>query len=426
MGNNDVRSGSLSRGIDTFTLDRLGVILRTETFSYDYRYNADARPYSDVSYGPSEIKIEIDTSFFDSEHLDDGGIRFFSNRDSELRAIRFCKELYGHDTPAPISVTRLDAMFSKVLKFKFEPLDDSQAIIERASDLLERMPAWPLEFDGIPADVPSEYRASSIAETASRDATLWEQLQVTTYVSTNVLRIALSAVMDPGCALSVLDTTNIIAALLEIVSQLALIVSDGGILWRLFIVRAFLWTSWQRCQMIYFHFVANDELALGSSDRKIKPLTLRGTLPSPGLTIHAMSKQRASFEKSAYMCSWNFELLRINSVCVGMDFRRFHQRYNAAFGNYPARCVAGQMNACKGDSPKSCRRFHGMAIEDQSAHDQSCFRDCKKLIWDEKSYRSLSGARAVSLAQTESHVSETWQYCNASDQTLAISHVWSQ
>lgn len=417
--------GSLSRGIDTFTLDRLDAILRNEKLSYDHRNNADAQPYSAISYAPPSMRIEIDTSFPASETLD-GGIRFFSNRDSELRAIKFCKELYGHSTPVSISVTRLDAIFSKFFTFKFEPLKDSHAIVELASALLERMPSWPLELNDIPKDCPTEYRASSIAGTAARNDTLWEQLQATTYVSSNVLRVALSVVMDPGCSGPLLDMTDIIATLLEITSLLASTVSDDGISWRVFVVRAFLWTSWQRCQMLYFQLAASRELAQGSSDGKIHPLALRGTLPSPKVTIKDMSRQRASLEKSAYMCSWNFELLRTNPVCIGADFRRFHQRYSTSFHDYPARCVAGQLNACKGDSPKSCQRFQGMVIENQSAHDQSCFGNCRQLIWNETSYRSLSGARAVSLAQAESNSSGSWRYCNASDHTLAISHVWSQ
>lgn len=425
MENDDVPSGSLSRGVDTFTLDRLNSILKEERFPDDYRNNANATSYSDVIYAPPKMRAEIDASSFDSEDLD-GGIRCFSDREARIRAMKFCQELYGHSAPIPVSITRLDAMFSKVFRFRFEPLKDSQAIIERAANLLERMPTCPPEMDDIPAEVPSEYLVSSMTGTASRDVRLWEQLQTTTYVSSNVLRVALSAVMDSGCVASLLDMTNIIAALLEIGSRLASTLSDEGASWRLFIVRAFLWTSWQRCQMIYFQLVATRFLVYGSSDGKLGYLTLRGTLPSPRVTIHEMSRQRASLKKSAYMCGWNFELLRTNSVCIGADFRRFHRRYNTVFGNHDARCLAGRPSACKGDSPKSCRRFQGMVIEDQSAHDLSCSRNCIQLIWDETSYRSLSGARAVSLAQTENHSGETWQYCNASEQTLAISHVWSQ
>lgn len=416
---------SLSRGTDTFTLDRLDAILKNERFSYDYRDISGSRPYSHVHYEPPSMRVEIDTSFWDSEQAY-GEIRFFNSRDTKLRVINFCQELYDHGTPAPISVARLDTMFSEVFKFKFEPLEDSQAIIERASDLLERMPRWPLELDDIPIDVPSKYRASSIASRASRDARLWEQLETTTFVSRNVLRVALSAVMDPGCIYGLLDTVNIIAGLLEIIAQSASTDTNDETFWRLFIVRAFLWTSWQRCQMIYFHLIADSFLVNGSSDGKLGHLTLRGTLPSPRITIQELSRQRASLEKAAYMCGWNFELLRMNSICIGADFRRFHQRYNTAFGNYPARCLAGQTNACKGDSPKSCQRFQGMVIEDQSQHDQGCFKDCRQLIWDETSYRSISGARAVSLAQPQDYLSKSWTYCNASDKTLAISHVWSQ
>ena len=414
MEGDSIRSGSLSRGTDTFTLDRLDAILKSERFSYDHRSNA-----------PLSVRADVDTSFPEYERLD-GVVRCFNKRDARLRAIEFCKELCGPGTPASISVSRLDTIFSKFFPFEFEPLEDSQAIVERASDLLERLPTWPLELDDTPTECPPHYHASSIAETASRDARLWEQLQATTYVSSNVLRVALTAVMDKDCAISLRRVTDITAALIEIVSQFASTVSDDGALWRLFIVRAFLWTSWQRCQMLYFQLKATSYVVLGSCDRKTMDLNLRGILLSPEVTIHDMSRQRASLEKPAYMCSWNFELLRTNSVCIGADFRRFHQRYKSAFGRYPARCVAGQLNACKGDSPKSCRRFQGMSIEDQSSHDQACCKNCRQLIWDETSYRSLSGARAVSLATTESESSETSQYCNASHQTLAISHVWSQ
>ena len=422
MGNDNVRSGFLSRGTDTFTLDRLDAILKNERISYDYEH--DARLSSRFKRPPPKIRTEMSLTLPPLERVDESlrGTSWFD----KACAVGVCEELLNDSTPLSISVTHLDATFSKFCSFRFEPLKESQDIIERAANLLERMPTWPLEFDDTPKEIPSEYRVSSIADAPSKGVRLWEQLQTTTYVSSIVLRVALSAVMEPGISVGLTKVPDVIAALLEIVSQLVSAASDDGTSTRLFVVRAFLWTCWQRCQMLVFYIEATNDLFYGSSDGKGAFSPLRGTLPSPKVTIQEMSKQRASLEKSAYMCGWNFELLRTNFVCIGADFRRFHQRYNALFGTYPARCVAGQLHACKGDSPKSCRRFQGMAIEDQSAHDQICFRNCRQLIWDETSYRSLSGARAVSLARTESHGSETWQYCIASEQTLAISHVWSQ
>ena len=153
---------------------------------------------------------------------------------------------------------------------------------------------------------------------------------------------------------------------------------------------------------------------------------LRGSLPSPAITLQEMSKRYATRDKSAYMCGWNLELLRNSPVCIGGDFRRFHQLYNAALGSCWARCFAGQPYSCTGESPRKCQRFYGMTIQDQSAHDQECSRGCETLIWDEESYRNLSGGRAVSPVHTEHSANLSIQYCSATDQTLAISHVWSQ
>lgn len=141
---------------------------------------------------------------------------------------------------------------------KFEPLENYQTIIEQASSLLERMPAWPPELIDTPIAIPLECRASSVADNARRDARLWEQLQATTYVSITVLQAALSVVMNRGITNSLLDMINIIATLLEIVSQLVPTITDVRTTWRSFIIRAFLWMTWQRCQLLYFHLAATD------------------------------------------------------------------------------------------------------------------------------------------------------------------------
>ena len=62
-----------------------------------------------------------------------------------------------------------------------------------------------------------------------------------------------------------------------------------------------------------------------------------------------------------------------------------------------------------------------MVIEDQSAHDKGC-TGCETLIWDAPSSRLIPGARAVSLANTAGN---KLSYQTASNETLAISHVWS-
>ena len=427
MRHSSVRTDSLTRGSYTFTYKRLRNILKNERIAYHRGINLRARLHQDAISFHKEIRVEIDTEYFDSEEVE-GGTRFFSDADIRLRTTEFCRQLYGHDSPVSIAAKDIDAVFSKIFRFKFQPMKNSRTIIKQACNLLERMPAWPPELSDIPTTIPAEYRASSLAGNARGDARLWEQLQTTTYVSSTVLRVALSVAMslETSAGHSLLDVTNITSTLLEMVSQLAPTSTDGRTSWRSFIIRAFLWTTWQRCQMLYFHLKATDAVIGGSSDGKIGKEALRGTIPSPGTTVHEMSERYAGLGKPAYMCGWNFELLRTDSVCIGADFRKFHQRYSAAFGDSSARCLAGQSYACKGESPRSCQRFHGMVIKDQSQHDQNCSRDCKQLIWDESSYRALSGGRAVHLVQREGSANEAIQYCNASNRTLAISHVWSQ
>lgn len=57
----------------------------------------------------------------------------------------------------------------------------------------------------------------------------------------------------------------------------------------------------------------------------------------------------------------------------------------------------------------------------QSAHDVSCPGSCRKLSWDEDSFRSVQGAQAVCLGVTE----EALQYTAVGEYNLAVSHVWS-
>ncbi|KAL9040271.1 MAG: hypothetical protein Q9214_004555 [Letrouitia sp. 1 TL-2023] len=160
----------------------------------------------------------------------------YGDHKTKLRAEEFCRQLYGHDSPEPIGAVDLDGKLSKVFRFKFEPLEDSLTIFQQVCDLVERMPARPPELNDIPTTIPLEYHVSSVAENVRKDSLLWEQLRVTTYLSSTILRAALGAAIDPnGIQASLKDITNIIAKLLETVSQLAPTVTDVRTRWRSFI-----------------------------------------------------------------------------------------------------------------------------------------------------------------------------------------------
>lgn len=163
---------------------------------------------------------------------------------------------------------------------------------------------------------------------------------------------------------------------------------------------------------------ASDDISGGSR------LHLRRPVPILGLSAQELESQAAQ-GKAESMCSWTFKVLRTGTVGNGMDFRTFHSRYNRVLADAPGRCRKYSTKSCVGRGPDHCRRFHGMRIDDQSMHDYKCSESCKRLYWDEESYRATSGSRAVRLDEYIPGRAQLIQYCRASDQTLAISHVWS-
>ena len=220
------------------------------------------------------------------------------------------------------------------------------------------------------------------------------------------------------------DYPDILAELLEACSGLESHCTSNAEHQQWYIVRAALWSSWQRSLMLYHYANLRDALERGLTGSQRLRISQRSTTPIPGLSIHELSSLHAAHGKARSMCSWAFELLRTEPTCLSMDFRTFHHRYSLLWGNAPARCQKGSPMPCAGNDPDGCWRFKGMLVEDQSAHDSGCRGRCPKIPWHESSYRSVSGARAVTLASGEAENLQV-KYCSASGRTMAISHVWS-
>lgn len=67
--------------------ERLASILQNERFSYKHRPHPDAETNPDVVGGPTEIRYEIDTGYFQFEQMDDGGLRCYSHDQAKVRAM---------------------------------------------------------------------------------------------------------------------------------------------------------------------------------------------------------------------------------------------------------------------------------------------------------------------------------------------------
>lgn len=365
--------------------------------------------------------------------LMEGGYRIYTELEQDQRREGFCRDLYEQVLDPESHCSRLDDQFSRIVSCNIQieafsqldldifPTKETKDIVDSTYHLLTRLPAVPLWLSDVPPGLSPYY---SIYSQGTETATLWQDLRVTSYVSANVIRTALLSVIYRGTASHMMqDFIDTIADLIGTAGILSSSADSEFARQRWFVVQAFLWTSWQRCTMIYFYSILGGYLRSGFSDHDGPSLVLRGMQISPGLSIQEMSRKYAKVNKPQYMCGWAFELLRSNPISIGLDFRRFFRRYSMTFGDRPGRCVPDHHDSCKGDQPGRCQRFKGMRIENQSFHDDVCKGDCERMTWDEESYRSVCGARAVALDTSDSY--KKLFYRQASADTLAISHVWS-
>ena len=448
---------SLLPGPDTFTLERVERQLRIDTFAGDPG-TCGGTPFPFICWSLEYSR-------------EDGTHRYYTKEKQETLRESYCRKLYSEASDVKGHVERLDSLFCELVVCNFPrqvrqrnmpsnawpspgqewPHTESRDLVIEACDLLSRLPAVPLELphDGPVIDLAYYKKMEPHDETSQSRG--WQYLQMVSYTTTNVIRVALMVAMyrmtSTGTMLdSFINTT---ADLMSTASRLSTLAGPGDEKVRWFLVRVFLWTSWQRSSMLYFYSILSGHILHGFDDHLGHEIVLRGFSPSPGMSIQEMSKHYASQEKPAYMCGWAFELLRTDPCAIGSDFRRFHQSFSRPFGSLSGRCVPGHDASCRGTRPDSCQRFKGMRIENQSMHHGDCQGNCRRLTWDEASYRKVSGARAVDInvnflqTQVKYHWSSEQayaisrglkvhfpdgtrlKYCEASDQTLAISHVWS-
>ncbi|KAI1394165.1 uncharacterized protein F4822DRAFT_424632 [Hypoxylon trugodes] len=143
------------------------------------------------------------------------------------------------------------------------------------------------------------------------------------------------------------------------------------------------------------------------------------------MTLRAFTEIASADEKPQNMCGWMFELLRSDPIALGADFRVLFRRFGEAFGSTGARCARSGSDACDGRDWHDCLRFDRVEGVDQTMHDFHSPHDPTieaKVKWDEESYLKVSGARAVSVSESQGDI---LRYCVASNKTIAFSHVWS-
>ncbi|CAD6589386.1 MAG: hypothetical protein ASARMPRED_004022 [Alectoria sarmentosa] len=82
------------------------------------------------------------------------------------------------------------------------------------------------------------------------------------------------------------------------------------------VLKAFLWSAWQRSITLYFHYVIGVQLWLGFSSTWSSLLAVRGVR-----RLIDLDAEDYRGDSTQYLCNWAFELLRTNRTSLALDFR---------------------------------------------------------------------------------------------------------
>ncbi|KAN0095525.1 hypothetical protein V8E51_016236 [Hyaloscypha variabilis] len=360
-----------------------------------------------------------------------------------------CRKLAAAASHHQAHIRNLSRTLSDILEVRFFHCGNVclEVITTSAKDLLARLPitSSPLK---IPFDLENgsvfgpEYIRTTTHHRGTTAKSAWGSIRVTSYIGHTVqyvaLLIALQLHVDneaepwrphvievariSAAAAHLERILNGLASLLEETSRNVNAATNVSSCRRWFLATAFLWTTWQRCMMLFRFW----QLSLNSYGF---------AHPGPGILekIHVQmipclgphsSCGQAELEIPAFLCKWAFGALRASPKLHGLDFRGLLDHVTAKFGHLSPRCLVSQRLQCDGYSPYNCQRFCGMEIKDQSAHDSlycSPTRWCASLAWDKSSYLYITGARAVLLDSSDEG---RLRYTAVSSSTLAITHTW--
>jgi hypothetical protein len=206
----------------------------------------------------------------------EGGDTVFHDKKRYERISEICTDFLdavktNRDDPFPT----LDSIFSNLVAFKLSPELSEETITERAHDLLRRMPDQPLSLAEIEPEFCSKYVLVDKSQQRTNmiffHSNEWNSLSVVNQPSTNTIRMAIAVAADifwgpdlpvrrterPLIRQSLVDASDWqpdffaeyisgISQLLEEVTRRGGECSSYSDKQQWFIVKTFLWTSFQR------------------------------------------------------------------------------------------------------------------------------------------------------------------------------------
>ncbi|KAK7992756.1 hypothetical protein PG996_012215 [Apiospora saccharicola] len=351
-------------------------------------------------------------------------LKFFNIEERTQRIALLADRLYTAASRPETHTSELDAVFDDlyICRFWLGPDQDyRRTIVTGAFSFLERLPA---HVPQLPE--PLDNVSNSYFRGGCRD---WNHLQAVSIAHKNLIRVALDLNNGRKVALGGehQKVLNFVGKLLDYISSKPLTEepTSAQAIW--FIVRSYLWSFWYRArtaQIVSYIIAHSKSFSLDGWNVNFDNYCDQADFsPAPNTRLSKLSWQLSEAGMGRNVCRWAFQILRTHPMTFGMDFRLFHARYNSVLGQETTRCVKNSESACDGADPRHCLRFHGFKVKMQSAHDFLCGsipNSETRIEWDEASYRSVAGPRAVQLDTEGIKLS----YRLATAETLTISHVW--
>lgn len=372
------------------------------------------------------IDFDLDWDEFYTTYVEiDSGraLKYYTQAERVKLISDFCDRLFQAAAEPSSCTEALEDIWLELLTCKWRPAAHSLIeLTDEVEKFIRRLPEPPLELPGPLHELHPDYFIGS--------SKTWASLKVVSHLHGNLVRFIAYRILtlgDKGFVEFVPQQTltHVGELIRHCVSRFATSKrkSEQSV-W--YVVRAFLWSFWQRLRVLYAFFHLIEYLRKGVVHGNEGYQWMPNFPIAPNLSLRALTETAASRQKPPNLCGWAFELLRGDPACLGVDFGILFRRYRDVFGTTKPRCTQDSESACDGRYWKRCLRFYRPETSNQSMHDQSRLHDIHdeiKVAWDEESYRSIKGAaRAVDVC---SENSDCLVYRPASDQTMAISHVWS-
>ncbi|EXJ84803.1 hypothetical protein A1O3_05475 [Capronia epimyces CBS 606.96] len=345
-------------------------------------------------------------------------------------ARRLCLQ-FSKDVEDPkFSLARLDASYSATWRPPNlgRAVDIEGQVLGRAIEILGQQPATPPTIlDALPFGTVSENHyvlplngAEHHAEVVSDLA--WDNLLVVNFVDTIVLRLVLCIAQSqltrqygPASIVRLLNATiQLLRTSLDLASE------QGAKDQKWIIVCAFLWTSWSRILLLRLGAAVGRQLqGFDYNMRGLNSIRFLDVVPEVVECRRRILDRE--LKATPYLCAWAYRNLTEDRASISTDLRRFHQVYHACFGTKLAICNSGSKQ-CSGVSSIVCGRFEQTPVTNQSSHAPGCRGDCDRLFWIRESFIAVSGPKAVDITATDA---TGLRYCESTEKTLTISHVWS-